>query len=77
MSSTYLMSNGKLTSIESWFAFFARVIAFFLGVFILVYLTVYEPEDRLYLTVAAIGCLGPAIAQAVAAVFASIRGGPQ
>lgn len=61
--------------LEAWWALIARVLAFFLGGSILTWQTVFESEDRLYLIVAGVGLCGPVVAQSVATVFASIRGG--
>lgn len=63
--------------IEAWWALIARVLAFFLGAGILTWQTVLEDQNRLYLIVAGVGLCGPVVAQSVATVFASIRGGPE
>ena len=60
---------------EQWWALIARVLAFLLGSGILVWQTVFEEADRLYLIVAAVGLCGPVVAQSVATVFSSLRGG--
>jgi hypothetical protein len=59
---------------EQWWALIARVMAFFLGSGILIWQTVIEEADRLYLIVAAVGLCGPVVSQSVATVFTSIRG---
>lgn len=59
---------------EAWWAFLARVFGFLLGAMILTYETL-TGGDRLYLIVAAIGLMGPAVASSVAQIFASMRGG--
>lgn len=60
--------------VELWWTLIGRILAFLTGAGILVWETVAESTDRLYLTVAAVGLCGPAVAQSVAAVFAAIRG---
>lgn len=66
--------NGRRAAAEAWWAFLARILAFFLGGGILVWQAAFEQSDRLYLIVAAIGLMGPTVAQSVATVFASLRG---
>jgi hypothetical protein len=60
---------------EAWWALIARVIAFLLGATILVWQMAFEDADRLYLIVAAIGLMGPTVAQSVATVLVALRGG--
>lgn len=76
-------STNQRAELEAWWAFLARILAFFLGGGILAWQTVSETSDRLYLIVAAIGLMGPTVAQSVAVVLAalkgviaSVRGGP-
>lgn len=66
--------KSRLTELEAWWAFLVRVLSFILGAAILV-TQIGAERDRLYLIVAAIGLCGPAVAQSVATVFASIRSG--
>jgi hypothetical protein len=60
--------------LEAWWAFAARVLAFFLGGTILTH-EMLAVGSRVYLIVAGVGLCGPVVAQSVATVFASIRGG--
>jgi hypothetical protein len=66
--------NQRRDSLEAWWALIARVLAFFLGAGMLAFETL-SGNNRLYLIVAGIGLCGPVVAQSVAVVFASIRGG--
>lgn len=63
----------RLDELEAWWAFVARVLAFFLGAAILSHQAFVAHADRLYLIVAAIGLMGPAVASAVSQVLASMR----
>lgn len=66
--------QGRREELEAWWAFVARVLAFFLGAAILGWQAFAEDADRLYLILAAIGLMGPAVAQATAQVLSSVRG---
>lgn len=70
------MPPSKVEQYEAWWALIARVLAFNLGALILTWQMAFETQDRLYLIVAGVGLCGPVVAQSVATVFASIRGGP-
>lgn len=60
--------------VEAWWALIARVVAFAAGLTMLLVETL-SGGNRLYIIVAGIGLCGPVVAQSVATVFASIRGG--
>lgn len=64
----------RRAEIEAWWALIARILAFFLGSGILIWQTVVEEHDRLYLTIAGVGLCGPVVAASVATVFAAMRG---
>lgn len=68
------MSNGNIQQAELWWALLTRVLSFILGSGILIWQTVFEKTDRLYIIVAGIALCGPAVAQSVATVFDSMRG---
>lgn len=65
----------RRAELEAWWALLARVLSFLLGAGILGWQTVFEANERLYLTVAGVGLCGPVVAQSVATVFSAIRTG--
>jgi hypothetical protein len=74
MTAPHPTPQGRREELEAWWAFVARVLAFFLGAAILSHQAFFASTDRLYIIVAAIGLMGPAVAQAVAQVLQSLRG---
>lgn len=65
------MRNGdhdRLKAVEAWWPLVSRVIAFFLGVAIVVFQLVSQGEERLWMLAVAVTLMGPA----VASVFADI-----
>lgn len=67
--------HDRLPALEAWWAFAARVIGFFAGLALLAYIAVTKQGDQVYLILAAVGLIGPAVAQTVATLIVAVRSG--
>lgn len=65
----------QIEDLEAWWALAARVIGFFAGLVLLGYIAVTRQGDQVYLLLAAIGLIGPAVAQTVATLIIAVRSG--
>lgn len=59
---------------EAWWYFIARMIAFFFGMYLLWKEAQPPPGVEWAIVVAAIGCMGPTVANSAAAVLEAARG---
>jgi hypothetical protein len=68
------MSPNGTAVAEAWWALTSRILAFFVGMGIAVWQTVFENVDRPWSLAVAVGMMGPAVATAVADVLTAARG---
>ena len=71
------MSPGGPAAAAAWWALISRIVAFFGGMSIAIWQTVFENVDRPWSLAVAVGMMGPAVASAVADVLVAARGKAQ